>query len=319
VATATANFSDRAYLFKDEDIADSGVGDQILQDTPGPGTATLNDAGASFDPLVVGKRILFSNTTNPANADVFPITARNSGTQIEYTAAAVSETSAFNWTILESNQAWATLGEGEINRLVFVVAEAGYSIEVVRPTTGHPNALAVAFVPSAGQHIQVSLATLASGALNDAANTATAVAAAIDALAGVASFANGTGATSLTKAESPKAFFGSGTLVSPTPRVSPGAATAQATVGSRLAGGSPMGSGAGQSASADPYVPPSPQVWAETILVRNDHVTNPLEVSFDGINIHGEVLAGEERVYRDRMEGGIAVRGAGVPFRVEAW
>ena len=142
---------------------------------------------------------------------------------------------------------------------------------------------------------------------------------AIDALAGVVSFANGTGATALTREEPRKNFFGAGTLISPTPVVRPGGASEQADVGSRVAGGSPLGSGVGPISPLDVYGPPAPQVWASTILVRNDALADPLEVSFDGINVHGRVLAGEERVYRSRMEGGIAVRGVGVPFRVEAW
>ena len=221
------------------------------------------------------------------------------------------------------NQAYATLGEGEVNRLVFVSVDAagpagnGYSIEVVRPTTGHPVALSAVFSPAGSQHIVVTLATLASGALNDAANTALLVAAAINGLGGVSSFANGTGATALTKAEPPKNFFGAGTLVVPTTSIAPGEASTIAVVGGRGVGGSPMGTRKEGIGPRDPYGPPEPLVWASTILVNNDGAAD-LEVSFDGINVHGLVLPSEERVYRARREGGIAVRGA-TDFRIEAW
>lgn len=56
---------------------------------------------------------------------------------------------------------------------------------------------------------------------------------------------------------------------------------------------------------------PVPMIWAQNIIVVNDGTTD-LEVSFDGINVHGIVAAGEERAYYDRREAGIAVQGGGV-------
>jgi hypothetical protein len=44
-----------------------------------------------------------------------------------------------------------------------------------------------------------------------------------------------------------------------------------------------------------------------------------LEFSFDGVNVHGKVLAGTEVVYWDRHESGIALRGLGSVFVLEAW
>lgn len=43
-----------------------------------------------------------------------------------------------------------------------------------------------------------------------------------------------------------------------------------------------------------------------------------LDFSFDGINIHGHLAAGEQETYYDRYEGGICVRGQGT-FFLEAW
>ena len=55
---------------------------------------------------------------------------------------------------------------------------------------------------------------------------------------------------------------------------------------------------------------PHPMIWSECILVVNDGTTD-LEISFDAINVHGAVAAGTERLYCDRREAGIAVRGGG--------
>lgn len=43
-----------------------------------------------------------------------------------------------------------------------------------------------------------------------------------------------------------------------------------------------------------------------------------LEFSFDGTVVHGSVPAGTTRLYRDRYEAGIAVRGV-TTFVIEAW
>jgi hypothetical protein len=67
--------------------------------------------------------------------------------------------------------------------------------------------------------------------------------------------------------------------------------------------------------------PPNPLVpeqgWSYHIKIRA--VGGNLEFSFDGVNVHGFVLAGTESYYQKRHEGGIAVRGAGATFHVEAW
>ena len=48
-------------------------------------------------------------------------------------------------------------------------------------------------------------------------------------------------------------------------------------------------------------------IWSGTIRIINDGAT-PLEFSFDGAEIHGIVLNGEELSYRNRHEGGISFR-----------
>jgi hypothetical protein len=82
-------------------------------------------------------------------------------------------------------------------------------------------------------------------------------------------------------------------------------------------------------------VPPTPQgggtndagaptnvIWSMGIRVVNDG-TGDMEVSFDGVNVHGRLKANEIATYYRRHEGGIALRGAGgvgtPTFRVEAW
>ena len=74
-------------------------------------------------------------------------------------------------------------------------------------------------------------------------------------------------------------------------------------------------------------IPPNPQgptsatmdqVWCGNIRICNDSTTVPLEFTFDGTNIHGRLLKGEQIIYRDRWESGVAVRGGGA-FRIEAW
>jgi hypothetical protein len=185
--------------------------------------------------------------------------------------------------------------------------------------------LSAAFNPAPDdKHIVVSLETLASGELDTTANTATLVATAINGLAGINAAANGTGGTSLTQPEARKNFFGAGTLLQPTPRVAPGGASTIARVGTLQAGGSPMGSGKGPlNPVTDPYGPPEPMVWSSTLCIANDDTTatNTIEYSFDGVNVHGEVLGGEERKLWWANEAGIAVRlTAGTPtFRITAW
>lgn len=62
---------------------------------------------------------------------------------------------------------------------------------------------------------------------------------------------------------------------------------------------------------------PHPMIWSEEIMVINNGGT-PIFFSFDGVNDHGEVPAGES-VLMSRREAGIAIRGAGNDFTVYAW
>ncbi len=67
---------------------------------------------------------------------------------------------------------------------------------------------------------------------------------------------------------------------------------------------------------------PKASIWAGTIRITNKG-SNPLYFSFDGENDHGEVPPGTDpisRVYRNRFEAGIAVKGtASDAFVIEAW
>jgi hypothetical protein len=88
--------------------------------------------------------------------------------------------------------------------------------------------------------------------------------------------------------------------------------------------GAPYGTGP-DSGTVPPLVPSDvptkPTIWSGTILVRNDK-NGSLEISFDGTNIHDVLKEGEQQVYRNRYEGGIALRGvagATPAFRVTAW
>lgn len=60
-------------------------------------------------------------------------------------------------------------------------------------------------------------------------------------------------------------------------------------------------------------------IWAENIRIENTGATNPLEFSFDGVNVHGIVPAGEIREYFGRREAAIAVRSTTTTFVIEAW
>lgn len=63
---------------------------------------------------------------------------------------------------------------------------------------------------------------------------------------------------------------------------------------------------------------PAPMIWANSFRIVNDS-EGPLEYSFDGVNVHGVLAAGDTTVYRNRYEAGVAVRGLGVAFWIEAW
>lgn len=66
---------------------------------------------------------------------------------------------------------------------------------------------------------------------------------------------------------------------------------------------------------ANPSIPE--QGWSGGILIRA--VTADVFISFDGVNVHGHCPAGGESKYDRRFEGGIAVRGSGATFFIEAW
>jgi len=62
---------------------------------------------------------------------------------------------------------------------------------------------------------------------------------------------------------------------------------------------------------------PVAQIWSGNI--RISATTADLEFSFDGVTVQGLVKSGESVIYRQRFESGIAVRGVGSVFRIEAW
>lgn len=66
--------------------------------------------------------------------------------------------------------------------------------------------------------------------------------------------------------------------------------------------------------------PERPLIWSGNIRICNDS-TGDLQVSFDGVNVHGVIKAAEVFMYRNRYEAGISVRGVGgtPTFRIEAW
>lgn len=104
----------------------------------------------------------------------------------------------------------------------------------------------------------------------------------------------------------------------PLPYVAPGSST-PVELGSQ-----PLGTGeAPEDANLSQTDPvkqalPKAAVWSSNIRISNDGVAD-LEFSFDGTNVHGRVKMNETVVYRDRIESGIAVRGAGAVYRIEAW
>lgn len=114
---------------------------------------------------------------------------------------------------------------------------------------------------------------------------------------------------------------GASTIV-PMPFVAPGS-TAQVKIGDYQTPGSPQGGGRDPNdanitlPSADQAVP-VPMAWSGNMRICNDGAP-ALEYSFDGINVQGKLLAGEKFEYYTRHEAGIAVRGAGAVYRIEAW
>lgn len=110
----------------------------------------------------------------------------------------------------------------------------------------------------------------------------------------------------------------------PTPIIPPGDETAIVKVGDLSSTGSPMGGGVqppnlGVPGDGSPANVPKPQLFAQTLRIVNEGGAD-IEFSFDGANVHGTVKTADgEFIYRNRFEAGIAIRGAGADFRVEAW
>ena len=59
------------------------------------------------------------------------------------------------------------------------------------------------------------------------------------------------------------------------------------------------------------------QAWSYAIRIKAASAN--LEFSFDGTTVHGSVAAGDTKEFEGRFEGGIAIRGAGSVFTLEAW
>jgi hypothetical protein len=110
----------------------------------------------------------------------------------------------------------------------------------------------------------------------------------------------------------------------PTPYVAPGGESTTVNIGTTSSSGSPMGGGRNaHDAVNDPKIgtavppPPPAMIWAHSMRITA--VTANVEFSFDGTNVHGIVLAGQTGEYFNRHEAGIAVRGTGATFYIEAW
>ena len=84
----------------------------------------------------------------------------------------------------------------------------------------------------------------------------------------------------------------------------------EVTGGSTVVPAPPSGTGVASGGT------PAPQIWAQTIRVES---SGDVEISFDGTNVHGKILAaGGDVIYRNRFECGISIRGSGT-FIIEAW
>ena len=111
---------------------------------------------------------------------------------------------------------------------------------------------------------------------------------------------------------------GNALTIPPSVKVSPGAEVASGAAPSAVVS-TPMG---GQRNVA-PASQASPVTTQGTYGIRvcNDGGT-AIEFSFDGVNVHGIVLANSEQTFLNRIEAGIAVRepgGGSIAFRVFAW
>lgn len=136
-------------------------------------------------------------------------------------------------------------------------------------------------------------------------------------------YATGTGTTSY--ADNAFLFInGSGANVyTPLPPVSPSqqttiTGTAELTNASTVV---PSIAGTGQDpvdrSPQDASLPPVAQI--QSMGIRVTAVSANVTISFDGTNDHGLVLSGTTAVYYRRHEAGIAVKGSGSTFYIEAW
>lgn len=106
--------------------------------------------------------------------------------------------------------------------------------------------------------------------------------------------------------------------ISPTPYVAPGAESTPTTLPQHPLGGGRDPRDAKHNATISVGTRQG-YVWMANIRICNDGGA-ALEYSFDGTNVHGKILATDAPViYRARYEAGIAVRGNGATFRIEAW
>jgi hypothetical protein len=114
---------------------------------------------------------------------------------------------------------------------------------------------------------------------------------------------------------------GTANTFTPTPVVSPSQQTmtgpsGEGTNANTALGKTPNGTGANDANDQ------KPQTWAFGIRICNDGTTtDKIDYSFDAVNVHGQLKAGETVVYLHRHESGIAIRASsGTPsFRIEAW
>lgn len=107
------------------------------------------------------------------------------------------------------------------------------------------------------------------------------------------------------------------------PFVPPGGERVTAAIGSPPIGGGRDAHDANSDPAAGVIAPPPPtMIWCRAIIIHNDSA-NAIEISFDGVNVHGFIPGGVTvvRTYFDRFEAGIALRGFGGVggFKVEAW
>jgi hypothetical protein len=111
-------------------------------------------------------------------------------------------------------------------------------------------------------------------------------------------------------------LFGSYAMVNqPLPYVAPGSLAP--VVVPPVAGG-----GQAPQDAAGGVALPVPNVACKIFKVYNDGA-GVIEISFDGVNVHDEILAGQMHEYQDRMECGVALRfpaaGVASAFRLAGW